>query len=479
MEDKTTQPASIDAVLELIKQEVSFQESQQAAQSDYHVLDKQPPQLNEFEAFEFEQKGDYHRDEFLIYDDMEFVEKAFLGILQRQADETGMSGYVNFLRNGGSKIEVLLDMQSSAEAKAKHVAVAGLKWFRVRAKLTRLFPNSKFVHQRLARLDQLLLPWFAADAPHQTLFLLQRDVYRFGRSLKGHYEQYWQEVRTTQETQAKSVQRLQEHTQNMQRQLTSYRLHTQNLLASLNHSYAHPNEDNVAVPVIEQVKLDAFYLAFEDRCRGDLQAGLDKMQPYLPYVASTKQAFDGRIKAVDLGCGRGEWLHLMQQLDVPCLGVDTSLSMFNACQQAGYDVVQEDAYNWLTAQPDNSYHLVSSFHVFEHLPFVDLYAWFEQIARVLKPGGVLIFETPNPENVLVGSHTFFHDPTHRNPLTPTLMEFMVQFFGLDLQAIERLNPYPEEAKVKGHDPLTERVNGHLCGPQDFGMVATKAVEIDL
>ncbi|MDM7322070.1 MAG: SAM-dependent methyltransferase, partial [Gammaproteobacteria bacterium] len=59
----------------------------------------------------------------------------------------------------------------------------------------------------------------------------------------------------------------------------------------------------------------------------------------------------------------------------------------------------------------------------------------------------------------------------RNPITPTLITFLAQYHGFTNIEIRRLHPYPESAKVPGHDPLTERVNGHLCGPQDFALLA--------
>jgi O-antigen chain-terminating methyltransferase len=103
-----------------------------------------------------------------------------------------------------------------------------------------------------------------------------------------------------------------------------------------------------------------------------------------------------------------------------------------------------------------------------------LYALVENAHAALAPGGKLIFETPNPENVLVGSHTFYHDPTHRNPITPTLIRFLVEHLGFAEVQIHRLHPYPESSKVYGRDPLTDRVNGAFCSAQDFAVVATKA-----
>ena len=74
---------------------------------------------------------------------------------------------------------------------------------------------------------------------------------------------------------------------------------------------------------------------------------------------------------------------------------------------------------------------------------------------------------------MVGSHTFYHDPTHRNPITPTLIEFLLRHLGFIDTDIERLHPYPDEARVQGMDPLTDRINGAFCGPQDFAISAVK------
>jgi len=58
-------------------------------------------------------------------------------------------------------------------------------------------------------------------------------------------------------------------------------------------------------------------------------------------------------------------------------------------------------------------------------------------------------------------------------MTPTATRFLVRYLGFTDPEIRRLHAYPESAKVPGNDPLTERVNGHLCWPQDFAIIAKK------
>jgi hypothetical protein len=93
---------------------------------------------------------------------------------------------------------------------------------------------------------------------------------------------------------------------------------------------------------------------------------------------------------------------------------------------------------------------------------------------VLKPGGAVIFETPNPSNVLVGSHNFYLDPTHRNPLPSAPVKFIAEARGLCRVEIIDLHPYPESFRVKdGGIDIVKRFNEYFYGPQDYAVVGWK------
>ena len=89
--------------------------------------------------------------------------------------------------------------------------------------------------------------------------------------------------------------------------------------------------------------------------------------------------------------------------------------MVNQCQACGLNVQLQDLLMAIRQQSDSSFDLISALHVAEHLEFSVLYRLVSEAFRILKPNGALILETPNPENVSVGSHTFYHDHTHRPP----------------------------------------------------------------
>jgi hypothetical protein len=66
---------------------------------------------------------------------------------------------------------------------------------------------------------------------------------------------------------------------------------------------------------------------------------------------------------------------------------------------------------------------------------------------VLTPGGLLLFETPNPTNLTVGARDFYLDPTHCNPLHPETMRFLAERQGLVRVSVLPLHPSPPELRL--------------------------------
>ncbi len=170
---------------------------------------------------------------------------------------------------------------------------------------------------------------------------------------------------------------------------------------------------------------------------------------------------------------------LLKEQGYDVTGIDINQVMVSTSNEQGLAVLNTDMLDWLRRQPDASLNAITAFHVIEHIPFDLLMRTTVEAYRVLIPGGVLIYETPNPENLLVGSHTFYHDPTHRNPVTPTLVTFLAEYSGFIDHQIKRLHPYPESARLPGNDPVSERLNGMLCGHQDYALIARKSMQQEI
>lgn len=398
-----------------------------------------------------------------------FLSRAYQQLLGRAPDESGFAGYLSQLPKAG-RLYVLADLLCAEETQASLARRnREARWQRQLARPLRLAHRLGPL-KRPAR--RLLKPAYRLAA------VLMRPRLRLWdrlEQLERHGYRHQRLVRDILLELDGELGRLQAGVQREQAAYWSALQHHRRAIERLVEQPEAVVDTPAAAEGLAQSLFDAYYLAFEDACRGSEDDIRAHLQQYRPQWEAALRV--GR-QAVDLGCGRGEWLALLAEEGFDVHGVDTSIAMTEHCRERGFSVTQTDAVTALRQLEDNSQALVSAFHLAEHLPFETLYALVDEARRVLVPGGVLILETPNPENVLVGSHTFYHDPTHRNPLTPTAMEFLLGYHGYADVIIRRFNPYPEDARVPGDDPLTERINGHLCGPQDFAAIGLKAAPIE-
>jgi SAM-dependent methyltransferase len=215
---------------------------------------------------------------------------------------------------------------------------------------------------------------------------------------------------------------------------------------------------------------DGFYSAFEEEFRGSQAIIRERLKIYLPLIAEQPAAIGAPI--LDVGCGRGEWLELLQEAGYSAIGIDINGAMVGQCQARGLNVQRHDVFEYLRSLPDDSLGGVSGFHIVEHLPFDRLVSLMAEAFRVVRPGGFVLFETPNPQNVLVGSFSFYLDPTHRNPIPFDVMRFLLRYSGFEpvvpiwanLSDIPRLVEDSEVAK---------RFNALFYGFMDYAVMGLK------
>ena len=219
--------------------------------------------------------------------------------------------------------------------------------------------------------------------------------------------------------------------------------------------------------------LDAAYVSFEDQFRGTREDIKGRQKIYLPYIskagAGTKES-----ALLDVGCGRCEWLDVLKEAGLVARGVDINSVLFDEYSGRGNEVVKADAIEYLRLLPDASLGAVTGFHIIEHLPFGLLVGLLDETVRVLKPGGVAIFETPNPENILVSAYKYYFDPTHRNPLPPGMIKFFAESRGLCRVEILKLHPDEPSSRVEDDgSELVQRFNEYFYGPQDYAVIGYK------
>ena len=212
-----------------------------------------------------------------------------------------------------------------------------------------------------------------------------------------------------------------------------------------------------------------FYIAFENRYRGSRELIKQRQTSYLPYIAPLKTVYPN-LKAIDLGCGRGEWLELLKENGVDASGVDLDDAMLSSCIASNLKVKKIDAISALQELPNASLHIISGFHIAEHLPFEQLIELIHQALRVLSPGGLLILETPNSENINVATSSFYLDPTHRNPIPVQLLSFLMTYSGFAFTTELRLN-----ADISPAEGAWLTLRNVLTGvSRDYALIAQKA-----
>lgn len=173
--------------------------------------------------------------------------------------------------------------------------------------------------------------------------------------------------------------------------------------------------------------MDAFYSAFEDRFRSDFDTVLEQLQKR--YGDKVRDAAPAGGTALDLGCGSGTGLAFLSSLGFQAVGVDSNRLAVAHAQSQNLDAKRDDIFRYLRTIPDNSLDVIIAIHVIEHLPFNRLLDLADEIWRALRPGGLLILETPNTRNLMVSGGDFYRDPTHLRQIFPDTLDFLLERAG--------------------------------------------------
>ncbi|MCW2959506.1 MAG: glycosyltransferase, partial [Solirubrobacterales bacterium] len=169
---------------------------------------------------------------------------------------------------------------------------------------------------------------------------------------------------------------------------------------------------------------DEAYRAFEDVFRGSENMIADRQRCYLDILERASAS-----PAVDVGCGRGEFLDLLAEAGIDAIGVDQDPGMVARCRDKGHgQTVEGDGIAYLETRDDASLGLIFSAQVAEHLAPEALLGLLSVAARKLRPEGLLVLETVNPHSV-AALKAFWVDITHRHPLFPEALLVLARTAG--------------------------------------------------
>ena len=439
-------------------------------------------------------------DELLKFHDREFISYAYKKILKREVDEKGLYYYLNLLRSGKrSRNEIIVSLRYSQEGKQQHVSIKGLSF-----KLPFYFFYKIPV---IGYITKIIIFFFTSPKYIQRYNMMETQIFQLfdkNITLERNQQKLYEEIKslneTTQQQLDYSLKRIKElsikikdlneafhiHKEKINKEV---KLYLQDILISqkavkeseksikkLLNKLEDKNK-SISSSEIKQEKahlLDSFYLSFENHFRGE-EAEIKKRQEfYLPFIQQSVQEND---TILDIGCGRGEWLSLLKENNFNAQGIELNRITSTILQERGFNIINENALTYLNSLEDNSIGAITAFHVVEHLDFPDLIEFLEEAYRVLKKNGVIILETPNPENILVGSCSFYVDPTHKNPIPSQTLEFMLQNKGFKDVSIKKLHPlkapvFPEVTNAEDINLLIAR----LATAQDYAVIGYKNEE---
>ncbi len=229
------------------------------------------------------------------------------------------------------------------------------------------------------------------------------------------------------------------------------------------------------VETILQPLEDWRYLRFENRFRG----AEDEIRRH---QADFLADFAPGSRVLDLGCGRGEFLELLGRGGFQAEGIDLNAEMIEVCRDKGLAVEQGDLLDLLAARRDASLDGIFSSQVIEHLEPVALRRLIELAYVKLRPNGRLVLETVNPTSVFALVRIYFLDFTHRTPVHPQTLHFLLEAAGFASVSI-RYGKELDEEKLQAIPPTDEtsmtinrnwdRLNHLLYGPADYAVVGRK------
>jgi SAM-dependent methyltransferase len=119
---------------------------------------------------------------------------------------------------------------------------------------------------------------------------------------------------------------------------------------------------------------------------------------------------------IDIGCGQGQLVRLLQDDHYDAYGVDVSPEQVAIAHAAGLDRVRRGDFRDLLMGQPGKFALVTATDLLEHLAKDEVLDTFDCVATALMPGGRFVARVPNAVSPL-GGHIRYGDFTHESSFT--------------------------------------------------------------
>lgn len=386
--------------------------------------------------------------DLLKHEDAAFIDVVYRSLLCREPDIEGKTHHLELLRSGSMrKIDIISHILHSPEGQRKYISVKGLSAHLLKDKiLNKLYFIPVFGY---------IIRWGIC------LLLLPKKLNSLYLSLSNNRSQTEQD--------------------HIQLILLEQKVHqlekTQDELSGVIELLRTECDRQFRFHNIDSQTMNRLYFNYKNKLmNNDREEIKTKLAPYI--ISMDKWLSDRNrsdLKIVDLGCGLGEWLEVLGENGYSAFGVDSNdLTVQQAMHlNRQINIEFDDAFTFLHKQKECSFDVISSFHMIEHLDLFELFTLFDECKRVLKPEGLLILVTPNPQNIILSTYLFHLDPTHRSPIPVELLKFYMEEWGFQVFETIFLNPYHFfDYDYNTDDPL-KNIAFRFNLAQEYGVMAVK------
>lgn len=135
----------------------------------------------------------------------------------------------------------------------------------------------------------------------------------------------------------------------------------------------------------------------------------DEEHQLINFINIIKKHSNHEITLLDIGCGYGQKMNIIKNLDIKVVGVDVNDKIVEANKSVGFNCLSIDEFR----NSDQQYSVLLMSHVIEHFQPNDLLFFIDNYLKRLEENGFIIISTP------LNSPYFYDDFDHIKPYHPT------------------------------------------------------------
>lgn len=372
----------------------------------------------------------YTMTDFLIPDNQEFISNAFRIILQTEPTKEENEYYLTLLKSGmKSKMQIVTILRFSPEGKIKKLKISGIK--------KRYIIFTIYEMPVIGQLVKVLYRVWTMPKLIQKINCLENDLFNATQDLKKSQKDLEKDVK-----ERLSIPDIPNY-----KEIESIDFFTQS-----KKGFAY--DENISALNYDEQYYSLFENAFYNH-----DAVLKKQEIYLDYLPKINSSISQHL---DIGCGRGEFLTLLRKNDFHSLGVDINSLEIKKLKEQNFDVEHIDMIKFLE-KTTKTFSSISALQVIEHIDYDTLKEFVNLSYQKLELSGAIILETINPHNK-VAFNSFYMDETHKRPLPPEMVAFLLQYVGFKDVKFIYSSPMPPEFRSIND----ERINYH-----DYAVIGYK------